>query len=257
MLDVVKMRLVQIAYMARSNGWASVLREMVFLHRTAIVVEKDLWEIADRPELLASANMRVVEIDRNMLSSGAYRFALRSRRLKALHNVERGYGGLALVRDDVVVGDTWYWVSESTDNPHVLHVDLRQFGFKSWLKSHVYTFDIFVAPAERKGGISAAFQNSAMLVLRAKGYTKGFGFYWADNISAHWCTRVTNKWRKWGAVSVSRFLIFRTAVPLVDQQTVPEAVKGLADDILTSGKQGEPDQERTAAEGADRVQVGV
>src|SRR5271157_1872472 len=144
------MRLVQIADMARSNGWASVLREMVFLHRTAIVVEKDLSEITDRPELLANSKMQVVEIDRNMLFSGAYRFALRSRKLKALHNVERGYCGLALVRDNVVIGDTWYWVSKSTDNPRLWHVDLRRFGFKSWSKSYVYTFDIFVAPPNGK-----------------------------------------------------------------------------------------------------------
>jgi len=256
MLDVVKMRLVQIADMARSNGWASVLREMAFLHRTAIVVEKDLSEIADRPELLANANMRVVEIDRNMLSSGAYRFALRSRSLKALHNVERGYGGLALVRDDVVIGDTWYWVSKSTDDLRLLHVDLRRFGFKSWSQSYVYTFDIFVAPAERKGGISAAFQNGAMLFLRAKGYTKAFGFYWADNISAHWCTRVTNKWKKLRAARASRFLIFTRTVPVVEKQAVLLAVAGPVEDMsLARKKEKEADNRRTAEESADRIQV--
>jgi len=257
-LDVVKMRLVQIADMARSNGWASVLREMVFLHRTAIVVEKDLSEITDRPELLANSKMQVVEIDRNMLFSGAYRFALRSRKLKALHNVERGYCGLALVRDNVVIGDTWYWVSKSTDNPRLWHVDLRRFGFKSWSKSYVYTFDIFVAPAERKGGISAAFQNSAMLFLRARGYTKAFGFYWADNISAHWCTRVTNKWKKLRAARASRFLIFTRTVPLVEKQAAPQAVAGPAEDMLLARKkEKEADNGRSTEESADRVQLRV
>lgn len=213
--NVVKMRIAQVADLAQSNGWPSVLREMFFVDRRAIVVEKDLCEIADRPEALGKANLKVIEIDEDMLSGG-YQFALRSRRLKALRNVALGYGGLALVRDTLVIGDTWYWTSESTENPRLLHIDLRRFGFKSWLKSYVYTFDIFVAPAERKGGISAAFQNCAMLVLRSKGFTKGFGFYWADNIPAHWCTRVTNKWKKVRAVSVSRFLKLTRTVPLLD-----------------------------------------
>ena len=238
LLDVVKMRLVQIADMAKSGGWASVFKELAFLHRTAILVEKDLAEIEDRAELLSCAELKVVEIEKNMLSSGAYRFALPSRRLKALHNVERGYGGIALLRDQVIIGDTWYWVSESANEPRLLHMDLRRFGFKSWLKEYVYTFDIFVIPSERKGGISAAFQNSAMLLLRSKGYTKGYGYYWADNIAAHWCTRVTNKWKKVGMVSVSRCLTFTKAAPLADK-AAPQMAAGLAGDLLArEGKRG-------------------
>jgi len=213
MLEIIKMRFAQIADLAKSNGWAFVLKEMFFFHRTAIVVEKDLSEIADRPELPADSNLRVVEIDKALLYSGAYDFALRSRRLKAIRNFKLGYGGAALVRGNTVVGDTWYWVSDSTDDPRLLHKDLRHFAFQRWARNHVYSFDIFVAPTERKGGISAAFQNQAMRLLRAKGYTKAFGFYWADNIPAHWCTRVTNKWKKLRTVNVCRFLIFTHSVP--------------------------------------------
>lgn len=149
---------------------------------------------------------------------------LRSRRLKALHNLKVGYGGFALVRDNLVIGDTWHWVSESTDNVRLLHADLRRFGFQSWAKNYIYTFDIFVAPAERKGGTSAAFHNSAMLQLRAKGFTKGYGFYWADNIFAHWCTRVTNKWKKVREVSVSRFLMFTWADRTAKEEGTPHAL---------------------------------
>jgi GNAT superfamily N-acetyltransferase len=250
------MRLAQIADLARSNGWRSVLREMVFFHRTAIVVEKDLSEIANRFELLARARMEIVEIDRKMLSSGAYRFALHSRWLKALHNVERGHRGIALVRDNVVIGDTWYWVSESTDDHRRLHVDLRRFGFKGWSKGYVYTFDIFVAPAERKSGISAAFQNSAMLLLRSKGYTKAFGFYWADNIPAHWCTRVTNKWKKLRAVNASRFLIFTKSVPVLEEEATSK-VAASVEKSLREEKKRESDHGRAADKSADDIQVCV
>jgi hypothetical protein len=208
MFNVLKMRMAQIRDLAQSKGWHFVFKEMVFLHRTAIVVEKDLSEISDRPEALANTDLKVVELNQELLATDTYDFALKSRKLKAFRNLKRGYGGAALVRGNLIIGDTWYWSSESTDNPRRLHADLRRFGFQSWSKHYVYTFDIFVVPAERKGGISADFQNRAMLQLRHKGFTKGYGYYWADNIAAHWCTRVTNKWKKVRDVSVGRFLFF-------------------------------------------------
>jgi len=213
MLDQVKMRIVQISELVRLTGWASVMRELAFLKRAAVLVEKDLSEVTERSKPLECSKLKLLEIDDEMLSTGSYRFALRHRYLKALNNLKHGYRGLALARDNIVVGDTWYYVSETTDDPRTLHADLRRFGFKTWLKDYVYTFDIFVTPAERKGGVSAAFQNSAMLCLRSKGFTKAFGFYWADNIPAYWCTCVTNKWKKVRIVSVSRFLMFTKATP--------------------------------------------
>lgn len=220
MFDRLKMRVTQITEIVQSNGWGFVFKEMVFLHRIAIVVEKDLCEIPDHPEVLARSSMKVVEINNDMIERNIYDFALRSRRLKALRNLRRGCGGMALVRDNRIIGDTWHWASDSTDDPRFLHEDLRRFGFKSWARNHVYTFDIFVAPAERRSGISAAFQNSAMLHLRAKGFTKGYGFYWADNIPAHWCTRVTNKWKKVCEVPVSRCLFFTWADAVAKEQAI-------------------------------------
>jgi GNAT superfamily N-acetyltransferase len=211
--DTLKRRLAQISELASSSGWMSVVREMIFFNRIAIVVEKDLSEIVEHPELLQALKMTVVEIDTEMLSSGNYHFAVRSRHLKAHHYLEVGYGGFALVREQKVIGDTWYVPSRATDNARLLHKDLGTFGFTSWLANHVYTFDIFVAPEARKGKIAPAFQNAAMLLLRAKGYTKAFGFYWADNIPAHWCTRVTNKWKKLRSLRVSRLILLQRALP--------------------------------------------
>lgn len=218
MLDILKMRAVQIRDLALSNGWRFVFKEMIFLHRPAIVVEKDLSEIPACHEVLAKSGLRVVEIDENLLADRTYKFSLESRRLKAKRGLKRGDGGVALVRGNLIIGDTWYWASDSMDIPRSLHPDLRRFGFQSWSKDYAYTFDIFVVPNERKGGISAAFQNSAMPHLRSKGFTKAYGFYWADNIPAHWCTRVTNKWRKLREVRVNRLGLFTWASQLVNEE---------------------------------------
>src|SRR5712692_9350781 len=123
----------QVADLVRSNGWSSLFKEVLFLKRTAIVVEKDLSELAERSEPLASAKLKLLEIDKDMLSSGFYRFAVSYRYLKALNYLKHGYGGHVLARDNVVVGDTWHYVSEATDDPDVLHEDLRLFGFRSWV----------------------------------------------------------------------------------------------------------------------------
>lgn len=236
MLTAVKMRFVQMADVVRADGWKSLVREVVFLKRTAIVVEKDLSEVAEPRALLEKAKLKVVEIDEEMLGSGRYRFAVESRHLKTRNYLRRGYGGYALARDNIVVGDTWHYVSKATNDPRVLHEDLQRFGFRNWSEHDVYTFDIFVAAPERKGGVSAAFQRSAMLALRAKGYTKAYGFYWADNLPAQWCTRVTNKWREVRAYQVSRLLIFKRAVLLRNDAAAPPRQPSWLSNLLVEDK---------------------
>jgi hypothetical protein len=73
MLDGFRMRLAQVTYLVRSDGWSSFSKEVLFLNRTAIVVEKDLSEVTEHLEPLATAKLKVLEIDHRMLYSGAYR----------------------------------------------------------------------------------------------------------------------------------------------------------------------------------------
>ena len=214
MLNQAKMRLAQIEYSIRSDGWNALLEEIVYRGRTAILVEKDLSEVVVRPEPLSSLQLKLIELDRQTLRGGGYRFAVAHRCLKAVHYVENGYSGFAIARNNIVVGDMWCYIAKATEDPSHLHADLRQFGFRSWQENEVYTFDIFVAPSERKQGVSAAFQNNAMAVLAAKGYAKAYGYYFADNVPAQWCTRVTNRWKELRAVRVSRLLVFTRVVPV-------------------------------------------
>jgi hypothetical protein len=210
--NLVHMRWAQISELIQSNGWSYLFREALFLGRTAVIVEKQLSEVAYRPEPLKRLGLKVVEIDLDMIASGSYRFALEYRHLKALRYLRNGYGGFGLARSNVIVGDQWYYFAETTDDPRVLHEDLRRFGFRSWTDSDAYTFDIYVAPSERKQGVSAAFQNNGMFHLRSKGFTKAYGFYFADNIPAFWCTRITNKWTELRRARISRFLLFKKVV---------------------------------------------
>lgn len=83
MPDVLKMRAVQIRDLALSNGWHFVFKELVFLHRPAIVVEKDLSEIPSTHEVLDGSGLKVVEINETLLADSTYEFSLKRMRLKA------------------------------------------------------------------------------------------------------------------------------------------------------------------------------
>ncbi len=59
----------------------------------------------ERSGALVTRDLKAVEPEHGPIASRAYRLALKSRRLKALHLLERGYFGFALVPDGLVVGD--------------------------------------------------------------------------------------------------------------------------------------------------------
>jgi hypothetical protein len=206
MLNSLRIRIAQVSELARSRGWRATFHELIFFRRNAVIIEKNLSDVVEQTAGIAKAGLYVREIDHAMLESGEYRFAVKSRYYKALKYLNQGYGGFALLRGRLIVGDTWHWISDCKTEPGELHEDLRCFGFKNWNKADVYAFDMFVAAEERKGGVSAAFENSVMLSLRAKECRKIVAFYWADNIRAYWCHRATNRWNELRRVKVSRFL---------------------------------------------------
>jgi hypothetical protein len=214
MFNYLKMRIAQVSELVHSSGWRATFRELIFFRRTAVMIEKNLSEVTEYTAPLVKAGLYVRELDRAMLESGEYRFAVKSRYHKAFGYLNQDCGGFVLVRGRLIVGDTWHWISSNTAGPGELHEDLRSFGFKNWNKTDVYAFDMFVAAEERKAGVSAAFQNSVMLSVRAKGCRKMLAYYWADNIRAYWCHRATNKWNALRRVKVSRFLTIMKSSPV-------------------------------------------
>lgn len=184
------------------------LRAVAFMNQ-AVVCIKNLEEVQDCVDYLKQLEIDVVEITPTILSK-KYRFACEDRRLTALRYFELGFGGHAIVKGDLVIGDTWYFDPYKSPGG-IRHKDL------GWLKiklpeGSVYTFDIFVAPDDRGNGVSSAFQNSAMHSLRSKGYTAAFGYVFADNIPAMWNTFRVNKWKKVKKVTVCRIFSHTFAV---------------------------------------------
>ena len=207
MINLVVMRVIQIYEFIRSNGWSSFLREIVYINRKAIVVEKKLLEVNNSTDFLQRSNIKFIEITPETFANDNYQYLFKNRYLKALHYLKKGFGGHAIVRGNKIIGDIWYFASNKSG--HVPdHPDIHWLGIK-WSQDYVYSFDIFVVPDERGDNLSAALLNSAMYSLRDKGYLKAYGYYWADNIPAVWNSRVINKWKELNTLRVNRFLFFK------------------------------------------------
>jgi len=204
-IDVIRMRSVQIYEFLRANSWSSFFKEVIYRGRKAIVVKKALCETKDRTEILKQFNVEFIEIDRDSILSKKYRYRFKNRYLKALHYLGKGYGGHAIVKGDEIIGDIWYFAPGRFPG---YHPDPKWLGIQL-SKNDIYSFDIFLVPSERGSNFSALLQNNAMHALYKKGYENAFAFFWADNIPAVWNTRVVNKWKELKSLRMNRFLFLR------------------------------------------------
>ncbi len=205
MIDVIRMRSIQIYEFVRTNGWSSFFREFVYRRRKAIVVRKALRETKDRTEALKQFNVEFIEIDSESIARRKYQYRFKNRYLKALYYLGKGYGGHAIVKGNEIIGDIWYFAPDRSPGGHPdppwLDIQLSS--------SDIYSFDIFLVPSERGNNFAALLQNNAMHALYKKGYENAFAFYWADNIPAVWNTRVVNHWKELKSLRMNRFLFLR------------------------------------------------
>lgn len=204
MLDVAIMRSIQAYELIKMQGWSSFFRETVYWDRRAVIFEKDLSETKDYTERLKLLNAEMIELSRDLIKKKKYQHRLKNRQLKAVHYLEKGYGGYALVKGAEIVGEMWY----SAGPGRKAHPDLAWLGLDP-AGNEVYAFDWFVVSQERGNNLAGMFQNSALHSLFRKGYQKAFAYVWADNTPAFWTTRVVNKWKEVRIERMNRFLTTR------------------------------------------------
>lgn len=207
MLNLVLMRFLQVHEIILCNGWCSLFHEIIYKNRALIIVEKELKDVGKTLEFLIRSKTEFIEITPDTLKKVCGLYHCRNRHYKALHYLKKGYGGHAIIRKGQVIGDIWHY-SLRGQNGSKVHPDVQRLGLD--LKDdHVYFFDMFVAPEERKNGLSAALQSNAMHLMKEYGYTKAYGFYWADNIPALWTSRVMNRWKEVRRMKMSRFVFLK------------------------------------------------
>lgn len=204
MLQYCKMRLVQARELLLIAGWRGLMRDIFYLNRVAVPVEIPLDSLRPVTDFSRPADEAVLELSGELLEAGSLVYRFRSRYLKALNYLGKGYRGFALVKGNTVVGDIW--CADSRPGPGAdNHPDEAWLGIQS-RAGEAYTFDMFVDPAYRGGNVAAALQNGSLHLLRKRGVTKAYGFFWADNVPALWVHR-TLRWRELKRVRATRLLL--------------------------------------------------
>lgn len=197
-----RVRLAQLGERFASGGLAEVVKETVYFGRQAAVIARDLQGLSYDTQTLERQGMLFADVTPELLQQGGHRHTYRSRYLKALHYLREGYGGHCLIAKDRIVGDVWYFPREKgrTDR---LHDDVKLLGLH-WDEESAYSFDSFVDPEYRSGGVSGAMLNNSLCRVSALGFRRVLGYYWRDNLPAVWNARVANRFVEIGDLSLSR-----------------------------------------------------
>lgn len=203
MIQAFIMRIIQSVEMIQSKGWTALVKELFYIKREAILLEKDLSEVNEDRSYLEKENLKFVELTSQTIKQ--YEYTLKSRYHKAVLYCKKGYQGFAIIRENRIIGDTWYYTSRLSNKP----IDIGWLGWNDWSRDDIYTFDILLVPEERGKYLSSVLQNLAMHSLKKQSYKKAYTYIWSDNIPSIWMTRVTNKWKEIGRIRVSRLVIFR------------------------------------------------
>lgn len=203
------MRLLQTSESIKNNGFSSFLREIFYVNRVAIVVEKNLPDFEISKEQSKQSLVELIELRQDILSKKDFYYPVKSRYLKAIHYLKKGYGGYAIVKGKNIIGDIWFFSPNSNDTTSC-HSDCQRLGLHC-TEDQVYTFDMFLNPNERGNNFASFLQAKALKSLREKGFTKAYGYYWGDNIPALWVHRL-GKWKEIKRLKVNRFIFFKKVV---------------------------------------------
>ena len=206
MIQYCRMRYVQIMETMKLSSVGKLLRQVIYLDREAVPVEMDLSDIRPLGDFKLQSDVRLIEIKPDMIRQRTLTYPIESRYLKAGCYLDTGYRGFALVTADAVCGDIWCAVAP---NPRdgLIHPDEKWLQIRCQSKE-VYAFDMYVDPEKRGSNLAVALQNGALHELKKLGFTKVYGFFWADNIAALWTHR-TLRWKELRRVKASRFILSR------------------------------------------------
>lgn len=206
MVNYIYMRFLHVFDFVKDKGFAQLFKEVIYSNREVIVVEKDLLSCQPIVNSMQSTNVDFTEIKKDFFRrSNNFVFSEKNRLFKMKHYFNKGYNGYALLKDNIVIGDIWYYSPAYSDYPE--HPDCKWLGLKCSEKD-IYGFDMFLLPTERGNNLAVFLQNRSLLSLRDKGYKKAYGYFWSDNIPALWAHRM-QKWNEINKVKKSRFLILK------------------------------------------------
>jgi len=206
MMREAQIRFYQVFEAWRAKSISSALNNAFFTGKEAVSVEKDLSSLKPLSLLKDHREFTFMGILKDPPGKEPLVYPLKSRCLKMLRNLDRGYQGFAIVNGNEVVGDLWCFTPQTVLKGKN-HPDLE------WLDIHLnekeaYLFDLYVKPEERGKGLVNLFLWKTLNALKEKGVTKVYGYYLTDNLPALWVHRIMG-YKELKRVKRRRLMSFR------------------------------------------------
>jgi GNAT superfamily N-acetyltransferase len=182
------------------------IQSRVFFNRVATPVEMDLTTLPTKISLNQDASFEFLELKLDDLQSNKRSISDPSRRLKAFHNLSKGFRWLVIITNTTVIGDIWFICCTHNQGGYI-HPDLEMLGIQCGDRE-AYGFDMYIDPKYRGKNLAVPLQRYLQTVLRNEGYLKVYGYYWDDNLPALWMHRMM-KFHELPKRRVTHFIFFR------------------------------------------------
>ncbi len=205
MINPLFIKINQLIERLKTDGAKSIIKETIFINRKAVTFVKDLSDFKTIVDTNKNSNVTIKKISRGDIKL-EYKFPNKSRYLKTISNVKKGYETFVFIRNNEIIGDCWFAISLEADKK-LLHPDIKLFGIKPVQKS-AYMFDMYVKPEERGTAVTNSILKYAYSNFTERGITKVYTYVMADNTPAIWMVR-TLGFKELGKLSMFRFLFLR------------------------------------------------
>jgi GNAT superfamily N-acetyltransferase len=179
-------------FRSRMDGMKDMLRELVYVNRTMVVIEKDIRE--SRP--VHEGEIRFVVVD----SGNLKKYGGKNEWRIVSHYCSRGARCVMAYREGNLLGYQFYTRENSFR-------DLVKMGI-SMGKDEAYLFDLFVFPEHRGTEVPKTITAWTFNHLVSEGISKIYGFYYSDNIRSLWWHRAVLKCREIKRIRAHRIFFF-------------------------------------------------
>jgi GNAT superfamily N-acetyltransferase len=176
-------------FRCRTDGFKDMLREMVYVNRTMIVIEKDIRQSGS----VQDDDLRFVVLDGKNKRDVECEWPL------ARHYCSKGARCILAYRGDRLVGHQFYTQENSFP-------DLVKLGL-SLNRNEAYLFDLFVFPEHRGTDVAKKIVSWTFQHLLLQGITKIYGFYFSDNLQSLWWHRAILKCKELKRLRVHRLFV--------------------------------------------------
>jgi GNAT superfamily N-acetyltransferase len=175
------------------DGISKTFKDLVYFNREIILVEKDLlsWE----PKKYDKTH-EYISIDRenSKLMEDRFKLPLFD------HYAQNNCYTIIAVKDDKCLGFI-RWTHDKNFQ------DLKKFGIELQ-DDQAYMFDFFIFPEYRGSSAGKDISHYTIQNLKNKGYSKYYGFFFADNFPALWWHRTICKTKEFKKIKTHKFVVF-------------------------------------------------